>query len=169
MTALVLALRLIHIVGGVFWVGSALLNTFFIAPAVAATADAGQKFMSHLATKARLNMRVMIASILSVLAGAWLYWIDSQGFASAWQSSGPGVGFGLGGLFALVGLGFGMVVGNRATQIGRLAGQAKGKPSTDQLAQVKALQRQMTTASKVSTGALVLALLCMATARYWLF
>ena len=39
MNTLVLILRLVHIVAGVFWVGSAMLSAFFITPAVAATAS----------------------------------------------------------------------------------------------------------------------------------
>ena len=41
MIYLIWLLRIIHIVGGVLWVGGTLIMTFFIGPAVSATADAG--------------------------------------------------------------------------------------------------------------------------------
>ncbi len=169
MNYLVLVLRLVHIVGGVFWVGSSILFGFFISPAIAVTGEAGQKFMAHLVTKAGISTRITVAAILTVLAGGWLYWIDSAGLTSAWQNSGPGIGFGIGGLFALVGLGFGLVVGANNAKMGRLASQIQGQPSAEQMTQIQGAQRQLAVAGPVSTIALILALICMATARYWLF
>lgn len=169
MNTLVILLRLVHVVSGVFWLGSSMLTTFFISPAVKATGDAGQQLMGYLVNKARLSVRITAAAILTVLAGGGLYWIDSQGLTSSWQTSGPGVGFGLGGLFALAGFGSGLLVGRYAGQLGKLGAQAKGKPSADLLARMQGLQRQMTAVGHISTGFLMLALVCMATARYWAF
>ena len=50
-----------------------------------------------------------------------------------------------------------------------LAAQIAGKPTPDQLAKIQAVQRQLAYAGPATTVSLVLALLCMATARYWLF
>lgn len=96
MNILMIVLRLLHILAGVLWVGAALVNAFFLSPTVAATDDAGQKVMAHLMGEARLSARITLASYITVLAGAALYWIDSQGLSSAWISSGPGIGFALG-------------------------------------------------------------------------
>jgi uncharacterized membrane protein len=166
---LVLILRLVHIVAGVFWVGSAILSAFFITPAVAATADAGTAVMNYLMTKARLSTRISAASGLAVAAGAALYWIDSQGLTSPWQYSGPGIGFGIGGLLALIGMGLGLMVGSSAKRLGQLAAQSQGRPSAEQAAQMQAAQKRMASLGAGSTIALVLSLACMATARYWLF
>ena len=114
-------------------------------------------------------MRITEAAIATVLAGGALYWIDSQGLTSPWQSSGPGVGFGLGGLFALVGLAFGMVVGKNTSLLGNIAAQVQGKPSPEQMTRIQAAQRQLAYAGPINSIALILALICMATGRYWLF
>ena len=169
MNFLVLFLRLIHIFSGVFWVGSSLMSYFFITPTVAATADAGQKFMAHIITKANLSTRIAISAVLTVLAGGWLYLIDSQGLTSSWQSSGPGVGFGIGGLFALIGLIFGLLIGRNSNILGKLAGEIQGKPTSEQMSKIQAAQKHLKYAAPVSTIALILALICMATARYWVF
>jgi uncharacterized membrane protein len=169
MNTLVIALRLLHILGGVFWVGSSLFLGFYIAPAVAATAESGQKLMAHLVTRARITVWITGAAMVTVAAGATLYWIDSQGLTSAWQNSGPGVGFGLGGLFALVGLAFGVLVGRNTSMLGNMAAQIQGKPSPEQMTKVQAAQKQLAYAGPINSLALILALLCMATARYWLF
>ncbi len=167
MNVLVIVLRLIHILSGVFWVGAAMVSAFFLAPAVAATGDAGQKMMGHMITKGKMSTRITIAAILTVLAGGTLYWIDSGGLTSSWTSSATGWGFGIGAVFALVGLGTGMLVGVNMHKIGEVAAAAQGKPSQAQIAEMQAAQKRMALASKVSTAALIVALACMATARYW--
>ena len=167
MNVLLIILRLIHILSGVFWLGAAMVSAFFLSPAVAATGEAGQKMMGHMIVKGRMSVRITVAAILTVLAGATLYWIDSHGLTSPWTTSGPGWGFGLGGVLALIGLGIGMQVGINAKKLGSIAAAAQGKPSPDQVGEMQAAQKRMTLASNVSTVILILALVCMATARYW--
>ena len=169
MNYLVIVLRLVHIIAGVFWVGSSLILYFFVTPAVAATGEAGQKLMAYLITKANMSMRISAAAFLTMLAGIWLYIIDAGGPGSAWSSSGPGLGFGLGGLFALIGLVFGMMVGANNKRLGVLARDAQGKPSEQQMAQIKTIQKRSSVVGPISTVALILALICMAAARYWIF
>jgi len=169
MDYLKLVLRLIHILAGVFWVGSNILLGFFIGPTVAATAEAGQKFMAHMVTKAKVTAWITATAILTVLAGGWLYWLDAQGFTSAWWKSSSGIGFGIGGLLGLVGLVFGIIVGVNTAKLGALASQIQGKPSPEQMSQIQAAQKQLAYAGPISTISLILALACMATARYWVF
>lgn len=169
MNYLVVVLRLIHIFAGVFWVGGSLILTFFVGPTVAATAESGQKFMAHLVTKAKITAWITAAAILTVLAGGWLYWIDAQGFTSAWWKSSSGIGFGIGGLLALVGLAFGIIVGVNTTKLGTLASQIQGRPSSEQMSQIQSARKQLAYAGPINTIALALALIFMATARYWTF
>jgi len=162
----VLALRLIHILSGVFWVGSSVMLGFFISPGIAATAEAGQKFMAHIVTKGRITLSITVSAILTVLAGGALYWIDSNGLTSAWQRSGAGIGFGIGGLLALVGLVFGILVGKNVSTLGTLASKIQGRPTDEQMKTIMAAQKQLATVAPISTIALILALVCMAIARY---
>ncbi len=53
---LTIVLRLLHVVGGAFWFGSAMMVGFMITPTVAATAEVGQKFMAALVQKANLTI-----------------------------------------------------------------------------------------------------------------
>src|SRR5919108_4541374 len=107
MNYLVIALRIIHIVAGIFWVGGTLMMAFFIGPSIGATGEAGQKFVGHLMNNLKFSNRIAAAAGLTILAGFILYWIDSDGFTSAWMSSGAGRGFGIGAVFALSRLVFG--------------------------------------------------------------
>jgi len=169
MNGLVIVLRLVHIISGVFWVGGGLVMFFFIGPTLGATAEAGQKFAQHLMTQTRFTAIVTIAAILTVLAGATLYWIDSDGLSSAWMHSGAGLGFGIGAFFALIGLVFGLMVGNTNGALAKLGSQIQGKPTPEQMAQIGALRNRLSMVSPINIYSLILATLLMAIARYLRF
>jgi len=169
MNYLVLVLRLIHIVGGVFWVGGAVIMHFFVGPAVSATAEAGQKVVHHLINKAHLSQRIAAAGMLTVLAGAWLYWIDSDGLTSAWMKSGAGIGFTIGALFAFVGLGTGMMNGAGFRALAKLGSQIEGQPTAEQIGQLQAIQKRQAVVGPLSTYSLIAAVIFMALARYLSF
>ncbi len=169
MNYLVVVLRVIHVSSAIFWVGSSVTNVFFVGPAVGATADAGQKFMGYLMTKGRLSVYITASAVLTVLAGLSLYWIDSAGFTSGWWKSSVGIGFGIGGLGGIVALIFGSMIGKNMAAMGKIASQMQGKPSPEQLSQIQAIQKQLAVIGPIHTVAEVIAVVCMATARYWVF
>ena len=162
-------LRLAHIFSGVFWVGAALAMFFFINPAVRATAETGQKFMGYILTQSRFSAVMLIAGWTTVIAGTILYWIDSGGFTSAWMMAGPGIGFGIGGTFGLVGLIAGGMIPGTGAAMGKLAATFKGPPTSEQQAQMAALSKRMATISIVNIVCLIAATVLMATARYLRF
>ncbi len=169
MDLLVLFLRLLHVVGGVFWVGGAVAMNFFVAPTMRATGDAGKQFAGHLMGRTPFSQFMMYSGIASIVAGFILYGIDSNWFTSAWQSSGPGMGFGLGALFALIGMVTGIMNGSNNRKMGSLGAQIQGKPTSDQAAQLAAIQKQQAWVVPVNTYSLLLALALMAVARYLRF
>lgn len=171
MTYLIWFLRIVHILAGIFWVGGTLMMAFFIAPAVGATAEAGQKFVGHLMGNLKFSNRMSAAAGLTILAGFILYWIDSDGFTSAWMTSGAGRGFGIGAAFALVGLVFGILVGRTTKTMAQLGTQLsqQGKPSPEQMAQMGALRGRQVTYSNITAVLLILSVIFMAIARYLVF
>jgi uncharacterized membrane protein len=162
----VIALRLVHIISGVFWVGASLVMFFFVGPTLVATAEAGQKFAQHLMTKTRFTAVITVSAILTVLAGYALYWRDSDGFSSTWLHTGQGLGFGVGALFALIGLVFGIIVGNSNGALAKLGLQIQGKPTPEQMAQIGALRKRLSLVSPINAYSLIIALLLMAISRY---
>lgn len=169
MDILVLILRLLHVVGGVFWVGGAVAMNFFVAPTMRATGDAGKQFAGHLMGRTQFSQFMMYSGIVAIVAGFILYGIDSAWFSSAWQSSGPGIGFGLGALFALIGMVTGIMNGANNRKMGALGAQIQGKPTAEQAAQLAAIQQQQAWVVPVNTYSLLLALILMAIARYLRF
>ena len=167
MNYLIILLRAVHIVAGAFWVGGSVLATFFIAPAADATSDSGRKFFAYLVRNMRFTQRFAAAAGITVLAGAILYWIDSSGLTSDWMRSGPGLGFGIGALFALVGMLIGVRVGILTRRIVSIASAIQGRPTQGQVLQLDTAQRQVYVLRRVQDTLLVIALALMATARYW--
>jgi len=172
MVYLIIILRFLHILSGIFWVGFALMITFYISPAVQATQESGQKFFSYLLQHTNLSKFITVTALVSVLAGFSLYWINSNGFQSDWMKSGPGLGFGLGAVAALLGLHYGLLQNKRSKamiQLGQKI-QAQASPPTDeQRKSIQKLQTQLKTGGKLNAIFLLLASILMATARFWVF
>lgn len=169
MDLLMLMLRLLHILGGVFWVGGALAMNFFVGSTIRATGDAGKQFAGHLMGRTRFSQYMSVSGMLSIIAGFILYGIDSSWFTSAWQSSGPGIGFGIGALFAIIGMVTGIMNGGNNRKMGSLGAQIQGKPTSEQAAQLAAIQKQQSWVVPVNTYSLLLSLAFMAIARYLRF
>jgi len=165
MSYLILVLRLIHILAGVFWVGAALMMTLYIGPAASATGEAGQKFMQHFISKTNIQKMLMAAGGTTVIAGAALY-VDKP---AAWFSSGAGIGFGIGASFAIVGFAFGILISRNMRVLGQLGAQIQGQPNPDELAQMQRLQGLQRSYSTINSISLILAVAFMATARYFTF
>ena len=165
MIYLIWLLRIVHIVGGVIWVGGTLTMTFFIGPTIGATGEAGQKFVGHLMNNLKFSNRMSAAAGLTVLAGIILYGLDARAGA-AWQRSGMGIGLSIGAVFAIIGFIFGIMIGRTTTTMAKLGGQFQGKPTNEQMAQMQTLMKQQATYSNISAVALILAVIFMATARY---
>ena len=169
MNYLLITLRIIHILAGVFWVGGTLMMTFFIGPTIGATAEAGQKFVGHLMNNMKFSNRIATAAGLSILAGTALFWIDSNGFTSPWMSSGAGRGFGIGAAFAVVGFVFGIFIGRTTIAMAQLGAQFQGKPSPEQMAQIQALRKKQATHSTIAATSLIISVIFMSVARYFVF
>jgi len=169
MTYFIWFLRIVHILAGIFWVGGTLIMAFFVGPTMGATGEAGQKFVGHLVNNLKFSSRMAAAAGSTILAGFILYWIDSNGFTSAWMSSGAGRGFGIGAAFALIGFVFGLLVGRTTKAMAQLGAQIQGKPSSEQMAQLDKLRKQQVMYSNITAVLLILAVIFMAIARYMVF
>lgn len=161
--------RIVHIVAGVIWVGGTLMMTFFIAPSIGATAEAGQKFAAHLMGNLKFSLRMSAAAGLTILAGTILYWVDSDGFTSAWMTSGAGRGFGIGAGLAILGFIFGLLIGRTTKAMTILGAKIQSKSSPEEMTRMQVLRKQQTTYSYLASATLLLSLIFMSIARYLVF
>jgi len=170
---LVLVLRLLHIIGGVFWVGATFAFAFFVEPTAAALGPQGGAFVQRLTGRSGFSPAMTVAAFGSVLAGLALFWIDSGGLQRDWMAGGTGVTLSIGAACGLAGAVVGFVIQKRnADRMGALARamrQQAGGPTPEQLAAVRRLQGKLRTGGRASAVLLAAAVVCMAAARYMAF
>ena len=167
---LILILRVVHILMGVFWAGAVFMVALFIQPAIAASGPEGGKVMGAL-VKRRLLEIVPVAAVGAILSGLWLYWLDSSGFEAEWMGSPMGIALGTGAVLALVGFLIGMLVMRASTlkamALGQSAAQLTDAAQRDVvMGQVQALRRRAALAGRTVAVLLALVVLAMASARY---
>jgi uncharacterized membrane protein len=161
-------LRLIHILGGMFWVGAGVFSTFFLAPAIkdAGPAAAGA-IMSGL-QKRRMFTVMPIVAALTLLSGLRLMWIVSATNAN-WFASGAGQTYSISGTLAILAFLLGIFVGRPAmVKAGKLAQSAASDGASKEMiaAEMSRLQKRGALATGIATLFLILAATGMAVARY---
>lgn len=164
-------LRLIHIGTAVFWVGAFYAFFFFVQPTAMAIGPEGQKFMYGLLHHRRFSVILLAVATTTVLAGISLLWLTTDGFRLEllWDMS--RLGFTIGGIAAILTLGLGAsYVFPRTVLVERVLGAsiAAGRPPTDEeRAQLMKAGGEARAAGRWVVAGLAIAVLCMATARYW--
>jgi uncharacterized membrane protein len=169
MAVLIITLRVIHIFGGMFWVGFAFFNIGFLQPTVKATGVEGQKTMQYLTRKTRLLSTVYATATLTMLSGLIMYWILS-GFRLAFIRSGHGLVLTVGSIAGIIAWIYAVVVirgiFKQMQTIGEDVQAQSSPPTPDQAAQLQALAARLGKVGQVALVFLVISLLGMATARY---
>ena len=169
MDLLLVFMRLLHIVLGVFWVGTMLFNVFFLGPAMEAAGPDGAKVAAGLMQR-RFFAILPIVAIVTVLSGLWLYWRASLGFEPAYMRSGPGMTYGTGAVAAVLAFILGAAVVRPAMMKAFALGQRAGAAAPDErgtlLAQAKSLRARATRMSLWVAGLLIVAASAMAIGRY---
>jgi uncharacterized membrane protein len=169
-SVLMVVLRLIHILAGVFWAGGAMVAAWFILPAQRAIGQPGMAFMQQLMFKQRLRAYVIVAMVLTLLSGLGMYARLSMITQGAWASSRMGIVIGIGAVAAIIagGIGGGVVssIGKKMMALGSAIQAGGGTPTDTQRTEMQALQVRMTGAYRLTAGLLLIAIASMATARY---
>ncbi len=89
-------LRLIHVVGGAFWLGAAATLFLFLQPTALATAPEGQRFMLHVLRNRHFSEVVLVDALLTGAAGAVLFWRNTNGFELELMTQPQTLGFTVG-------------------------------------------------------------------------
>ncbi len=167
----VLILRLLHIGAGVFWVGAVFTTVLFLQPTAIALGPAAGPFQAHLVRNRRYALATLIAAAITVGAGVWLLWITTNGLDPDVALDASRLGFTLGGVVAILTFAFGSTyVYPRTVRIARIIAGALSEgrpPSPEEQAQLGTMRGQLLTAGWVVVTGLAIAVIAMATARYW--
>jgi hypothetical protein len=162
-------LRILHIVLGVFWAGSVFFVASFVLPTARAAGPAGGPFMRRFAMSGFINA-LTGSGVITVLTGLALMWYASGQLNAAWFGSPTGIVLSIGALSAIVALGIGLAVSRPAAMrmkaLAEAIEAAGGTPTEAQLAELPALQAKMAGAVRWVSILLLIAVICMAGARY---
>jgi uncharacterized membrane protein len=163
-------LRLIHILGGAFWLGAAVTMFLFLQPTAQATAPEGQRFMLHLLRNRRFSEAVLVAASVTGVAGAILFWRDTNGLQLELMTQPQGLGFTAGGVAGgialLLFLFVGYPAGRRLIALGSRLETDRRPPSEEEARILATAQRVLSRVGITVLVLLVVAAAAMATARY---
>ena len=170
MNAELIVLRLIHVLGGILWVGIALYNTFVIIPAMVEAGPAAANALMTALTRRKIFAIIPAIAGVTILAGLRLMQISSDGFSAAYFASRTGRAFAGGATMGVLGLVFGIaLVRPMMMKAGALAAARGSAPENARAA----IDAQIATArsrgafwSVVSSLLLLVAAMAMAVARY---
>jgi hypothetical protein len=169
----VFVFRLIHITAGVWWAGSIFMFVVFVQPSARAIAPAGAPFMMEFLARRKVPDRLLMLAATTIVAGLVLYWIRWHDYASLgdYATSGMGLGITIGALSAITAALIGLFATRpTANRFMGLAGQvaASGQPPSPEVGQqIQQLQAKLTMLAKLNLTFVTIAVVCMATARYW--
>jgi uncharacterized membrane protein len=167
---LIIGLRLIHILAGIFWVGTTLFFAFFLAPALGSAGPAAGPVMGGLQRRGMMTA-LPVSALLTLGSGVWLYQLVSGGSLAAFMRSPIGATFAGAGTVALLAFVLGMTVARPAAlaavrmnqELATITDEAERARRQDQL---RALQRTNAVVSRVVAVMLIAAAAGMAVARY---
>jgi uncharacterized membrane protein len=159
--------RILHIIAGIIWAGGAIIMNLVVGPTIGATGDAGKQFAGHLMGKTMFSKLMAASAGTTVLAGTFLYGVNSNWFSSAWMMSGAGIGFGIGALAGIAAFVMGMMTGSTNRALAELGAQIQGKPTAEQASILQALQKKAAFLSPANTICIFVSIIFMASARFF--
>lgn len=170
MDILLIVLRLVHVVMGAVWVGIAVMQAFFLGPALEDIGPDAGKMMAALQRRGLITA-IPILALLTLISGFWLYYRDSMGFQPAYSMSPIGMAYGFGGAVALLAFVLGMTIMrpsmNRAIELGQSLGTVTDAAERQQrMAEMQKLRTRGATISRLMAGLLLFTVGAMAVARY---
>jgi hypothetical protein len=171
MDPLLVVLRLLHIGGGVLWVGAAWTLFLFVDPTLRALgADTEKSFTQYVTRQRRLDKIIFGATIVTVGAGAILYWIDMQRVGPAWFQTGFGIAISIGAAAGILAFLLGptaiLPTINRLNAIGSRIDASGAPPTAEDLAALHEQSSRLHRIFSVDFVLLVVAVVFMAIARY---
>lgn len=167
---MMLALRLIHVLAGVFWAGAVFFVVSFLMPSMRDAGPAAGAVSRQLMDVRKYPIKVLILAFLTVLSGFALYYLNIKTSAGAFARSRAGMVYGLGGVAGILTLIVGMAMlapaGNRLSAIGAAIHKSGGPPTPEQQAEMATLQAKMNLGSRIAASLLFVVVVTMAIARY---
>src|SRR5687768_6728155 len=157
MTAELIVLRLVHILGGILWVGTGLFSTFFLMPALGRISPAAAGPLMGALQQRHMFTVFPIVAVLTILSGIRLLHIVSGGFAPSYFDSRTGQTFLWSGIASIVAFMLGIFVARPiGIRTGALAASIATLPEEQRAARMAEVERLKRRGAVVSMTAMVL-------------
>lgn len=168
MDIVLVVLRLLHIVSAFVWFGLGAALTFYVAPAAVASGETGFRYLRSLFTQTAFAKVIPMVAGLTTLAGILLYIVGNS--SSHFSQTGNMV-LGIGAAAGLIATIHGGAVTGRATTALAKALTSHipdGTPtlSASTLTELNDLASKLLSHSRLSMVLMIIALVCMGSARY---
>ena len=167
---MMIALRIIHIVLGVFWAGGAFFAAMFLVPSVRASGPAAGPVMRELMEVRKFPIYALSFGLLTVLSGLWMYWHDNSISNGSFAKSHAGMTYGLGAIAAILTLVVGAtIMGPTSNKMAKLMGEiaAQGSPPNPQQQEmIKQFQGRLALGTRLASMLLGITVVTMAIGRY---
>lgn len=165
-----LLLRILHIVGGVMWAGTAFLMTFYIFPAAIKSGPDGGKMMQAITGTNRFPQMITVVASVVVVTGFLLMWQLSSGLVPEWFSTRYGMALSLGGGASFIAYLQVLLINRpgviRMQAISSAAAARGGAPSDAERNEMMKIRDRMVLSTRWIAFLLFLAVITMAGARY---
>lgn len=169
MHAEVVVLRLIHVLGGIIWVGGMTVMAFFVMPVLSGLGPSAGPVMAGLNQK-KFPVIMPIIALVTILSGLRLLMIDSANFEGAYFQSPVGRTFAMAGGLAILAFLFGIIVVRPVMMKSMAIGQRLGSADAAERAKLEqemvGLRKRGATANTIIFIMLLIAAIGMAVARY---
>jgi uncharacterized membrane protein len=168
MSAELIVLRLVHVVGGIFWVGTSLFTFFFLMPTLMNAGPAAAGPVMGGLQQRKMMVWLPVVAILVILSGLRLMMIVSGGDAD-WFRHRQGHAYSVSGGLAILAFIIGFTVNRPAmVKAGKLGQSAVSDAPTRAAIQeeIKRLQRRSYIGTLIVTWLLLASAAGMAIARY---
>ena len=164
---LMIALRVLHIGGGIFWVGSVLFLNLFVLPAFQASGTDGAKMASMLMRGGRIQRVIIHSALLTIITGFLIYGRFIIITDGAWARTVPAMGYGVGAIAAVIAFLLGILINAPAAKrIQQLGADRGGSLTAEQQNEMARLRDRMSTGSRFVLPLLIIAVISMAISRY---
>ncbi len=169
MATLVVVLRLLHILAGVFWVGAALFMTFMVGPTLKQVGPSAGPVMAEL-NRRRYSDWLFGAAVVVLGSGLALLWIVSAHLSRRWLLSDMGITLEVGAVAAVLAIVIGATrirpMSSRMASLQRAIAMEKRPPTPVEQAAIGAMLGNLTAWSTRTAVLLVVAAGAMGVARY---
>lgn len=164
-----LALRIVHILTGVFWAGSVFFLVSFLQPAFRDVGPDGAKVFGALRAR-RMFTWTPVMALFAILSGLWMYMVRMGG-APGWAGTREAMALGTGAVASLLGFFAGVFMMRgptlRAADLAAQAGPMPAGAEKDRImAEVAGLRARATMGGRAVATLLFVTVIAMAVARY---